>query len=299
MNLFHLKYFLKLAELEHYTLAAKELNITQPSLSHAISSLEEDIQVKLFEKKGRNIALTKSGKLFYNIVSVAVNNIDEAVEYVRRVNDGNGLINIGFLRTLGIVSVPTLCRQFKDKNTEKTINFNLYNGSPDELVGGLKSGQYDIILTSKIEHNHNVEYIPFGQHELVLITSKNHELAKTESISLEEITNYDFISFKKNTELNKIITPNFERIKKAPTIKYTAEGEQIIAGLVAQDFGIAIVPDTPILDSLDIARIKINNIDQNRIYYIAYLKDKLNTPLISEFIEFASKQNFSKYIKPY
>ena len=64
MNLNHLKYFVKLAQIEHYTKAAKELCITQPSLSNAIAMLENELGTYLFEKQGRNITLTKYGKLF-------------------------------------------------------------------------------------------------------------------------------------------------------------------------------------------------------------------------------------------
>ena len=52
MNLYHLRYFVTLAHLEHYTKAAELLSITQPSLSHAISSLEKELGVRLFEKEG-------------------------------------------------------------------------------------------------------------------------------------------------------------------------------------------------------------------------------------------------------
>lgn len=64
MNLNHLYYFRALAKEEHYTRTAKLLSITQPSLSHAISCLEEELGVQLFEKHGRNAKLTKYGKIF-------------------------------------------------------------------------------------------------------------------------------------------------------------------------------------------------------------------------------------------
>ncbi len=62
MNLYHLRYFVTLAQYEHYTRAAQELMITQPSLSHAIAAMEEELKVKLFEKEGRNIVLTRFGQ---------------------------------------------------------------------------------------------------------------------------------------------------------------------------------------------------------------------------------------------
>ena len=69
MNLNYLYYFKVLAETEHYTHAATLLKITQPSLSHAIHCLEEELNAYLFEKQGRNIKLTKYGKIFYNYIN--------------------------------------------------------------------------------------------------------------------------------------------------------------------------------------------------------------------------------------
>ena len=63
MNLNYLRYFRVLAKMEHYTKAAEELAITQPSLSHAMSTLEKELGTYLFEKDGRNIKLTKYGKI--------------------------------------------------------------------------------------------------------------------------------------------------------------------------------------------------------------------------------------------
>lgn len=64
MNLQQLYYFRKLAEVQHYTEAAKALYITQPSLSDSIASLESELSVALFQKKGRNVQLTKYGENF-------------------------------------------------------------------------------------------------------------------------------------------------------------------------------------------------------------------------------------------
>ena len=64
MNLYQLRYFVTLAKFQHYMKASEQLCITQPSLSHAISALENERGVKLFEKDGRNVILTKCGKNF-------------------------------------------------------------------------------------------------------------------------------------------------------------------------------------------------------------------------------------------
>ena len=79
MNLYHLRYFVTLAHLEHYTKAAAQLNTTQPNLSYAISSLEAELGVSLFEKDGRNIVLTKCGKDFLSEVEHSLSILDSGV----------------------------------------------------------------------------------------------------------------------------------------------------------------------------------------------------------------------------
>lgn len=84
MNLNHLYYFRALAKEEHYTRTADMLSITQPSLSHAISCLESELGVKLFEKQGRNAKLTKYGALFLRYVEQSLDMLDEGKRVVTK-----------------------------------------------------------------------------------------------------------------------------------------------------------------------------------------------------------------------
>ena len=86
MNLNQLQYFKILAQEEHYTRAAQMLSITQPSLSHAIAQLEEELGTRLFEKKGRNIVLTRYGKLFLPYVEESLKVLEEGVQRTRELN---------------------------------------------------------------------------------------------------------------------------------------------------------------------------------------------------------------------
>ena len=126
MNLYHLRYFVTLAHLEHYTKAADVLAITQPSLSHAISSLEEELGVKLFEKNGRNVSLTKYGKSFLEDVEQTLNRLDSSVNGLQLAGKGEGQIDVAFLRTLGVDFMPKIIRSFLNANKGKQIHFNLF-----------------------------------------------------------------------------------------------------------------------------------------------------------------------------
>ena len=117
MNLYHLRYFVQLAHTRHYTRAAEQLCITQPSLSHAISQLENELGLPLFEKTGRNTELTRFGEQFLECAERTLSTLDEGVEELKRVSRGEGLIRLGLLRTLGVDYVPDVVSRFLAANS--------------------------------------------------------------------------------------------------------------------------------------------------------------------------------------
>ena len=72
MNLQHLEYFITIAKTKNFTTASNILLVTQPALSKAISKLEEELEVPLFKKSGRNIELTRFGEVFLTHAQLAI-----------------------------------------------------------------------------------------------------------------------------------------------------------------------------------------------------------------------------------
>lgn len=114
MNLYQLRYFVTLAKEEHYTKAALKLHITQPSLTHAIHLMEDELGVSLFKRKGRNIVLTKYGKLFLNDVEPIITHLDDSIKDIKEIAQGKETLNIGFVRRLGMSYIPQIISSFKN-----------------------------------------------------------------------------------------------------------------------------------------------------------------------------------------
>ncbi|MGB4939925.1 MAG: LysR family transcriptional regulator, partial [Blautia wexlerae] len=188
MNLYHLRYFSTLAHIEHYTKAADILAITQPSLSYAISTLEEELGVKLFEKNGRNVTLTKYGKVFLNDVEEVLNRLDSSVNSLKLAGKGEGCIDVVFLRTLGIDFLPKIMRGFLEENPTKKIDFNLYCDKvlTSDILNGLKEKKYDLGFCSKLDNEPLIEFIPVARQELVVIVPLDHPLAVKDEVRLED-----------------------------------------------------------------------------------------------------------------
>ena len=265
MNLYHLRYFVTLAHLEHYTKAADVLAITQPSLSHAISSLEEELGVKLFEKNGRNVSLTKYGKSFLEDVEQTLNRLDSSVNGLQLAGKGEGQIDVAFLRTLGVDFMPKIIRSFLNANKGKQIHFNLFCDKvlTGDILTGLKEKKYDIGFCSKFDDEPLIEFIPVAKQDLVVIVPPEHPLAEKSEIHLEETLPYKQIIFKKRSGLRQIIDQLFKS---------------------------CIAPDIPILHSLNLKILPLVSPSWQRNFYMAMLKDVYHPPVVEAFKKFVIEE---------
>ena len=288
MNMFYLRYFVTLARVKHYTRAAEQLCITQPSLSHAISQLENELGVPLFEKSGRNTTLTRFGEEFLVCAEHTLSTLDAGVSSIRKSARGEGLIRLGFLRTLGVEFIPRLAAGFLKKNAELDIHFTFHTGVTQHLLEGLAARKYDLIFCSEPLEKENLTVIPIQKQDLVLITPKDHPLASRNDIDLEETLLYPHIFFDKSSGIRNVVDRMFSQIGRQPEIAYETEEDQVIAGLVAQKFGIALVPYMDLLLKLDVKILSIRSpsceraifmINDNRIYM---------PPAVKRFREFVA-----------
>lgn len=289
MNLYHLRYFTTLARLEHYTKAAEELMITQPSLSHAIATLENEVGVSLFEKVGRNIQLTRYGQEFLRDVEAALRILDSSVKNLKMTGMGEGVIELGFVRTLGTDLVPRLVRGFIDQNPKKLIHFNLStdSGLSHDLLEGLKSKKYDLVFCSKLDHEPNIEFVPIASQELVVVVPTDHPLADKASVTLEETLPFPQIIFKHKSGLRQIVDSLFAKVNGYPIVKYEVEEDQVVAGFVANSFGIAVVPRMDMLELLPVKVIPLTSPNWERNFYVAALKEAYRAPIVEDFRQFA------------
>lgn len=291
MNLYHLRYFVTLAHLEHYTRAAELLAITQPSLSHAISSLEKELGVKLFEKDGRNVALTKCGQAFLADVEQSLGILDSSVNKLQLTGMGEGHVDIGMLRTLCYIA-PKFVRDFLDSRPNNQIRFYFHTsaGMTPDIIQGLKKRQYDVAFCSLAENEPAVDFVPIARQELVLIVPQGHPLETRDSIGLRETLSYPQILYSKSSLIRPAIDRLFEECGGYPRSEYVLDDEQAIVGLVAAGFGIAIIPKMPLLVRMPVRIIEISEPNWERTFYMATLKNVYQAPVVRNFRNFVMEQ---------
>lgn len=290
MNLNQLTYFVTLAQIEHFTKAAKRLDITQPSLSHAISNLEEELQVPLFERHGRSVTLTKYGEIFLKYVRESLHILDTGVKRTKeaaKVFDGN--ISVGYIHTQGRNFIPKLVRGFLDEIDDRRIEFHFQNGVTRSLIQGLKDEKFDVIFCSRVEGEREISFWPVSEEKLVAIVPQDHPLAEKESVTIQEIAKYPQVSFSPSSGLYFVIRELFEREGLYPEVTFEVEEDGALAGMVAEGFGVGIVPDVPVIRTLPVKILNIEHLEYRRYIYMGILKDRHQSLAIESFVRFIEK----------
>ncbi len=287
MNLNQLYYFQKLAEMQHFTKAAEALFISQPSLTYSIKSLEKELDTPLFEKKGRNVVLTKYGQTFYEYVNRSISELEAGAEIVKNYGSPTfGVIDLAFIYTMGHKFIPDLVSSFSKKPENQSITFNLLQNTSREVIGYLKEGKCDIAFSSYIDNEKSLTFRPIKEEELVIIVSKGHPLADRKEIDLFETKDYPYIAYGENSGLYIPIKDIFERSGFEPNVKCYIEEDHTIFGFVENNYGIAMVPRLRTLSSFNVVPISIKKPEIKRNIYLVTNKDRRLAPAPQKFLDF-------------
>lgn len=286
MNLDHLRYFVKLSELRHYTRAAEQLCISQPSLSHAISQLESELGVPLFEKSGRNTVLTRYGEEFLECAQRSLGILDAGMESLQRSAKGEGVVRLGFLRTLGVDFIPKLTSDFIAADPNSGVEFSFHSDLSSGLIDGLLQHKFDLVFCSEPERSLGLTATPVTSQKLVMIVPNGHPLADRGSIGLAETLEYPAVWFAKGSGLRKVVDGMYEQVGGKPISVVETEEDEVIAGLVAAGFGIAVVPDMDMLHKLDISVLEITSPPYHRDFFMVWDDSVFMSPAAQRFRSF-------------
>ena len=286
MNLDHLRYFVKLSELRHYTRAAEQLCISQPSLSHAISQLESELGVPLFEKSGRNTVLTRYGEEFLECAQRSLGILDAGMESLQRSAKGEGVVRLGFLRTLGVDFIPKLTSDFIAADPNSGVEFSFHSDLSSGLIDGLLQHKFDLVFCSEPERSLGLTATPVTSQKLVMIVPNGHPLADRGSIGLAETLEYPAVWFAKGSGLRKVVDGMYEQVGGKPISVVETEEDEVIAGLVAAGFGIAVVPDMDMLHKLDISVLEITSPPYHRDFFMVWDDSVFLSPAAQRFRSF-------------
>ncbi|PIC94592.1 LysR family transcriptional regulator [Sporosarcina sp. P26b] len=291
MNIKQLEYFICVAEEESFTNASKIMFVSQPNLSKSISQLENELGVKLFDRKPRLTKLNKYGEYYYKRVKEAFLLLNEAENTVKEmINPHAGTINLSFVHTLGNTFIPQMIGEYRKKFPD--IKFNLLQSSTDVLLEDLLTGGADFCFLMDREFPNGISHFKLFAEEMFVILPNDHHLKDNKTINLRDLEHEEFISFKTGIGLRNTIDKICNEAGFQPNTIFECQEVATVAGFVEEGLGVSLVPKLKGLENLSIKIIPILNKAHLRNINLAIRDDAYRPPAVVNFYQFL-KEKFS------
>lgn len=190
-----IRIFLKVAELGSFTQAGESLFLTQPAISLQVKTLEQDLGVSLFERKGRQVLLTEAGVRLVPHARRIMEEIADARARVAELSSGPlGNLRIGSSTTIGTAILPPILFRFTRQYPQIRTSLSILN--THRIVFDLKTSEIDIgFIEGDLTRTESqgVSRSFLAQDRLVLVDSRKTPLIRKEETSLEEIRHFPLI----------------------------------------------------------------------------------------------------------
>ncbi len=278
MTLLQLQYFETLARVLHYTRAAEELHIAQPSLSYSIGELEKELGVKLFEKENRKIHLTEYGERFLPYVQKALRMMDEGTNELKRMSGAAPLmVRLGYFHSISSTLIPKVMEEIYRNQDNKNIRFQFIEDTSYDISELLKNRKIDLAFTTT--RNDWAESITIMKQPLYLAVPLGHPLAKYPSVTFADYMNEPHIVLDKGSSLRTQFDDSFRERGAIPNIVFEVHGCNAALQYVALNFGVSILPTIPAMKTERVATIPIAESGKEFVRTV-YLTWNRNTTLL-------------------
>nr|WP_312578605.1 LysR family transcriptional regulator [Sedimentibacter sp.] len=284
MTIRHLKIFIAVCDYGKMSIAAKKLYITQPSVSQAISEIEQNYGVKLFERLSKKLFITEAGENLLSYARHIISSFDEMEDTMINKNK-NICLKIGTTITVGTCLINKILKNFKQLHPD--INTKIFVENTGIIEEMMLKNKLDISIVEGQIKSGEIISTPIVPDELILVCSNLHEFSNLESISINRLENQDFILREMGSGTREL----FENIIKNENVrineKWICSNSEAIKNAVLNGQGLTVISKMLVeneLKSKKLHSIKINNVKLNRTFNLAYHKNKYISENLESFI---------------
>jgi len=288
MELRHLRYFVGVAEEQHFGRAAERLRIAQPSLSRQIQDLESEMGFLLFDRLPRGVRLSAAGKLFLSDARRILQDVDEAKRRAERIALGKaGTLRIGIATAVSWHGlVVDSFREFRRRQPD--VELELHHLLSVHQIEAILSGRLDAGFAASLTPWHkDLAHWEFVQDRMLLAVPKGHHLTKREGIRLRDLRDMPFVWFPR--WVNPVIYDQLMRAcarggLSAPRIVQEATDRDTNLGLVQCRIGIAwMTESTRWHCPRDIVLLPVVDMNVRLPFSLIWKKDN-SSPLLQKFV---------------
>ncbi len=273
MQFHQLAYFVAVAETRHFTHAAEQMQIAQPSLSQQVRALERDVGASLFHRIRGNVTLTEAGETLLPIARRILAETETAYRAIRELDElGRGRVRLGATPSLCTGLLPTMLATFR--RDYPGIELVIRESGSRDLQAELSDGSLDlaIIVDSRLRDDQLLSTSPLLTEELVVISAKGSPApANGARMPIRALKDRPLVMFRRGYDLRDATVAACRAEGFEPT--FAIEGGEMDAVLefVSAGIGLAVVPSTVVGDRFRTTRFNAPGL--NRTVQLAYRRD--------------------------
>ena len=262
MDLANLNAFIAIAETGSFSLAAERLHLTQPAVSKRIAGLEQQLDVRLFDRLGREVGLTEAGRALlpraYQILGV----LDDTRRALTNLSgEISGRLTLATSHHIGLHRLPPLLRAFTRSHPEVALDIQFLDSEVayEEVLHGRAELA---VITLAPETRDPVRAVMVWDDPLDFVAAPEHPLARSSSISLADVARHPAVFPGGNTFTHHIVRRLFERERLTPNIGMSTNYLETIKMMVSIGIAWSVLPRTMLDDQ--VARLPLPGIQLDR-----------------------------------
>ncbi|GHE27765.1 LysR family transcriptional regulator [Vulcaniibacterium thermophilum] len=282
-----LRAFCQAARLGSVSRAAEALYLSQPAVTLQLQALERELGVRLLERSGRRLTLTREGQELYELARPLVEGIDglEAAFRERLKGLDAGELNVAAGSSTILYLLPRIVEAFRARHPE--VRLKLHNVTGAGGLDLLRTDGVDLAVGSMLDVPADLSYAPVYRFEPMLITPREHPLAARPEIALQDLSPYGLILPPQRLTTYRLVDLVFQQNRVPYTVALEVGGWEVIKQYVAMGLGISIVTSICLTDA-DRARLAARSLARyfpSRSYGVVVRKGKYLSPQARAFIE--------------
>jgi LysR family hydrogen peroxide-inducible transcriptional activator len=284
MTLTELRYIVAVARERHFGRAAEACFVSQPTLSVAIKKLEEELELKLFERGGSEVTVTPLGEEIVRQAQAVIEQAAAIKEIAKRGKDPlAGPLRLGIIYTIGPYLLPELVREVIERSPQMPLM--LQENFTVKLLEMLRTGELDCAILAEPFPDTGLAIAPLYDEPFMAAVPMSHPLAARKTLSAEELKQQTMLLLGTGHCFRDHVLevcPEFARFSTdAEGIRKSFEGSSLetIKHMVASGMGVTVVP-----------RLSIDALAQPHVRYIPFAP-----PAPSRRVVLAWRRSFTRY----
>ena len=249
MQIIQLEAFLQAADKGSFRQAAASLQLSQPSVSARVQSLEEELGVALFTRMGRGVRLTETGKSFRPYAERAIQALKQGKGIIDDIKDvSGGSLHIASARAIGTYTLPSILDRFRQQYPTIKVHINI--GRSSDVLQMVVDGEVEIGLSRILTHP-NVVTMHLYDEDICLATSPDHDFALNGVASIYDVAREPLILYDQESSYFVLIDQICREAVISPRVEMTLDSIEATKHLVELGMGISFLPRSAVKHELE------------------------------------------------